>query len=84
MTIIWKRISEARYNEMLGCVPPIYSAIPKGCSDGFLVGEAWDHNEYGVPRFAPFMRIGSEFYEGSEPMTTADFASFKVFTMEVK
>jgi hypothetical protein len=69
----WTKVTEERYDEMLGILPPVYVAGV----DGFMVGEPDDHRAYLVtgrfqPTFAPFRRIGGGFYEG-EPMTRAEF-----------
>ncbi len=67
MAISWKRVSEDRWDEMLGVLPPAYWD-----GKGFLVGEAWTHKG-GVPAFAPFIERSGEFYEGTAPMTIAEF-----------
>lgn len=68
---MWKEIDEARYYEMLGVLPP---AAQSGL--GFLLGEPYDHNERGLPRFAAFVEINGKFYEGS-PMTRVAFSILK-------
>jgi hypothetical protein len=65
---MWKLVSEARYWEMLGCLPP---AVQTGA--GFLVGEPWRHDDGGRPMFAPFLEFGGKFYEGIDPMTIQQF-----------
>lgn len=66
----WKRVSQDRYWEMLGILPP---AVQTG--SGFLVGEPMDHaNDTGRPRYAAFVEKGGRFYEGVTPMTVAEFA----------
>ena len=60
----FKEVSEERYDEMLGCLPPV-----AWVGKGFLVGEPWDHNEAGQPRFAPFISLNGKFYEGDHPIT---------------
>lgn len=64
----WKKVSEDRYIEMLECLWP---ACWEGV--GFLVGEAWDHDAKGRPRFAAYAKIDGEHYEGATPMAIADF-----------
>lgn len=73
--ITWKKVDHARFWEMLGAVPP---AIRTGT--GFLVGEAYDHNAKGEPRYRAFACIGgdqhdeeSAFYEASHAMTIEEF-----------
>ena len=68
MTLSFKEITEARYNEMLDVLPPL-----AWCDKGFLVGEAWRHSAEGQPMFAPFVVYNARFYEGSEPITIADW-----------
>lgn len=64
----WKRVSKARYWEMLEVLPP---AVMGG--GGFMVGEPYDHSAEGYPRFAAFRQIGDQFFEASEPMTIKEF-----------
>lgn len=68
----WKRVSEARYWEMLEILPP---AVMTG--RGFLVGEPWRHDENDRPMFAAFLQLGYgesvTYYESNEPMTVAAF-----------
>lgn len=65
---VWKEVSSERFDEMLGVLPP---AVHTGF--GFLVGEPWDHNAEGYPRFAPFLSVSGRYYEGSEPITAHEF-----------
>ena len=69
----WKSITEARYSEMLGAVPPIAHS-----GAGFLMGEPYDYdsqtgkNTYYA--FARELRGESEsFFEYSKPVTVATF-----------
>ena len=61
-----KRISEKHYWDMLEVLPPEamrYSAKKK--TEGFLVGEPYDHNAQGVPRYAMYTHVqkgGGRFY----------------------
>lgn len=64
----WKQTTEERYDEMLGVLPP---ALWLG--HGFLVGEPFDHDRMGRPRFAAFVYIDGKFYENSDPMTAQEF-----------
>jgi hypothetical protein len=66
--IRWTETTESRFDEMLGVVPP---AIMWG--NGFLVGEAFDHDRAGRPRYAAFIQVRGTFYESAHPMTVADF-----------
>lgn len=68
MALKFIEVSEERYDEMLGVLPPV-AWIDKG----FLVGEPWRHNEAGNPMFAPLMHVGGRYYEGTEPITVADW-----------
>ncbi len=73
MTVTWNQVSEDRYDEMLGVLPP---AIMTGL--GFLVGEPQDHSKCPVTGkfgalFSAFANVDDEFFEASEPMTVAGF-----------
>lgn len=71
---LFKKVSEERYNEMLGVLPP---ALHLG--KGFLVGEPWTHKRCEVsgqdntPAFMAFIRRNGEFFEADAPMTGAEF-----------
>ena len=67
-TTTWTKITKERYWEMLEILPP---ACMTG--NGFLVGEPWDHNSDGQPRFAAFVEIDGDHFEASGPMTVAEF-----------
>ena len=64
----WKKVSEARYNEVLDVLPP---AVWAGV--GFLVGEPFDHTADGYPRFTAFAKIDGQHYESTEPLTHKQF-----------
>lgn len=64
----WKIVTEARYWEMLGMLPP---ACHLG--KGFLVGEPVRHDADGYPMFTPFLTVDGVHYEGDAPMTTHAF-----------
>jgi hypothetical protein len=64
----WKLITEERYDEMLGVLPP---ALQTGL--GFLVGEPYDHDAQGRPRFTGFVCLGEHFFESDSPMTCIEF-----------
>jgi hypothetical protein len=70
----FKQVSDDRYDEMLGVLPPAV-----WLAKGFLVGEAWTHKrcsitgQAGTPAFAPFLDYRGKYYEGPEPMTIAEF-----------
>jgi hypothetical protein len=70
--MIWKPCTEERYDEMLGILPP---ALQTGF--GFLVGEPYDHNRQGQPRFAAFIICGDKFYESDTPLTRREFQEAK-------
>ena len=74
---MWKEVSEARYDEMLGCLPPAL-----WLAKGFLVGEPFDHRQCKVtdlckPTYAAFIRHDSKFYGGPN-MTADEFKAFDV------
>jgi hypothetical protein len=69
--IAWKETTGARFNEMLGCLPP--AMMLKG---GFLVGEPWDHDAgNGQPRYEAYREIAGKYYKSNRPMTRAEFRS---------
>lgn len=64
----WEQVSEERYDEMLGVLPPaVYT------SHGFLVGEPFDHDANNRPRFQAYVQIDGNFYGAKGPMTVAEF-----------
>jgi hypothetical protein len=69
--ITWSPTTEARFNEMLGCLPPA-AATPD--YNAFLVGEPYDHDAgNGRPRFEAY-RLRNDVYEtASRPLTRAEF-----------
>jgi hypothetical protein len=72
-----KECTEARYDEMLGILPP---ALWVG--KGFLVGEPYDHRKCKItgkvsPTYSAFFHAFGRFFEG-DPMTTAEFVNFDV------
>lgn len=64
----WKRTTEAKYEEMLGVLPPAHQVY-----GGFLVGEAVDHNDKGEPRFRAYAKDNGAYFVSDEPMTIAEF-----------
>lgn len=75
MTI--KECTEARYDEMLGVLPPVQWA-----GKGFLVGEPSTHRKCKItgrvsPTFAAFFFAFRRFYEGDD-MTIAEFDAFDI------
>ena len=64
----WIEITEDRYEEMLGVLPPAL-----WLADGFLVGEPMDHNEHGQPRYSAFLRFGGKHYECEQVLTAREF-----------
>jgi hypothetical protein len=78
----WKEVSEKRYDEMLGVLPP---ALWLG--KGFLVGEPHDHRRCRVsrkvmPTYAAVAYAFGRYYEG-DPMTFAEFQTFDVNDLPV-
>lgn len=68
MTTTWKRVSKARYWEMLEVLPP---AVMGG--GGFLVGEPMDTNADGKLTFSAFLEKNGKYFESSRPMTIKEF-----------
>ena len=73
---MWKEVDEARFDEMLGVLPPALHL-----SKGFLVGEPFDHRTctitgHTMPSYAAFLQHGGKFYEGPN-MTVPEFRNLK-------
>lgn len=67
--IKWTETTQARFDEMLECLPP---ALMIG--GGFLVGEPQDHDASdGRPRYDAFRQDGAKFYQSSRPLTRQEF-----------
>jgi hypothetical protein len=72
--------SEARYDEMLGILPP---ALMLG--KGFLVGEPFDHRTCSITKvvrasYAAFFQKGGKVYEAGN-MTVPEFRAFDMETL---
>lgn len=75
---VWEEVSEERYDEMLGVLPP---AIMTGF--GFLVGEPSTHRTCDVTgdvraAWQPFARVGSKYYGATQCMTIPEFKQLKM------
>jgi hypothetical protein len=69
--ITWSPTTEARFNEMLGCLPPA-AATPD--YNAFLVGEPYDHDAgNGRPRFEAYRLRNGVYETASRPITRAEF-----------
>jgi len=67
--IAWAETTEARFYDMLGCLPP--AAYGGG---GFLVGEPMDHDAgNGQPRYDAYRQVGERYLVASRPLTRAEF-----------
>ncbi|HYA71775.1 MAG TPA: hypothetical protein VEF36_01325 [Roseiarcus sp.] len=75
----WKKITAARYWEMLEILPPALMTYR-----GFLLGEARDHDAAGRPRFTAFVErvktsaingnvADNDYFESTTAMTVAEF-----------
>ena len=67
----WKEVTEERFDEMLGALPPIAFS-----HSGFLVGEAWTHRIINGRERAAYMglkRFDGKFYECLAPLTVDEF-----------
>ncbi len=65
----FKLVTQERYDEMLGAVPPAIMT-----PHGFLVGEAMTHKGT-VPAFTAFVNYIGKCWEAAEPMTIAEFTA---------
>lgn len=74
--IQWVEVTEEKYWEMLGVLPPASQGGMIG-ANAFQVGEAMNHNARGEPTFATFkeeVRVnGNKFYESTEAHTFREF-----------
>jgi hypothetical protein len=69
----WIESTEERYWYALECLPPAYRA-----GGGFLLGEAYDHNAIGEPRYRAYVEAPEgTFRESVAPMTVAEFKAAK-------
>ena len=71
-------VTEARYDEMLGVLPPAHWD-----HTGFLVGEPWTHRKCEVskrflPAFSAFIHYHGKFYESDGPMTIPEFKAVTI------
>jgi len=73
----WIKTTEERFDEMLGVLPPAM-----WLAHGFLVGEPWDHDRQGRPRFAAFVQVDGVYYESAGPMTGPEFRAFQASDVE--
>lgn len=77
----FKEVGEARYDEMLGVLPPAL-----WIDKGFLVGEPFDHRRCKATgrltaSYSAFIRYRGKFYESEEAMTAAEFKAFDPSTL---
>jgi len=72
----WTEVTEARYDEMLGMLPPAVHLYR-----GFLVGEPMDHAN-GWPRFTAFVIWRDRFFECQEPLTVKQFQTLMVLVTD--
>ena len=64
----WEPITGAHYWDMLECVPPAYMR-----ADSFLMGEPYDHEDDGWPRFHAFRKVRNDHYQFSVPVSVRQF-----------
>jgi hypothetical protein len=77
----FKEVDEARYDEMLGVLPPAL-----WIDKGFLVGEPFTHRRCKATgrltaSFAAFIRHRGKSYESEEAMTVPEFKAFDPSTL---
>ena len=77
----FKEVGEARYDEMLGVLPPAL-----WIAKGFLVGEPFDHRRCKATgrlaaSYSAFICYRGKFYESEEAMTGAEFKAFDPSTL---
>lgn len=64
----WTEISDERADELLEVLPPIY--IP----GGFMVGEALDHDERGVPVYRAVVTVNGRWWTAALPYDQRNMA----------
>jgi hypothetical protein len=73
----WKEVTEDRYDEMLGVLPPI-----AWTDYGFLVGEPWDHHPiYGFSRYTAMLQYCGRFYESTRPVGVKAWKTLDLTTL---
>ncbi len=77
----FKEVGEARYDEMLGVLPPAL-----WIDKGFLVGEPFDLRRckatgHFTASFSAFIHYRGKYYECEEAMTVAEFKAFDPSTL---
>ncbi len=60
----WTETTAEKYDEMLNVLPPA-----AWIGGGFLVGEPWDHDSSGRPRFEAYIHTAGKHYVSSRPIT---------------
>jgi len=75
---VWAKSNEDKYFEMLFDLPPAYHFADGERLIAFLLGEPYDHNDEGQPRYHAFMYFKGHYYQSQRPMTVERF----LFEME--
>lgn len=71
--VVWSRVTERKYHEMLEVLPPV-----AWTADGFMVGEPEDHCIMtGAPRFRAYLHRGGVYLVASRPMTVREFKAVR-------
>lgn len=76
----WNEVTEERYDEMLGCLPPRLMS-----GHGFLVGEPFTHRTCTVsgnvlPDWAAFVHVNGRYFEGPN-MTVPEWRALNPMTV---
>lgn len=68
----WSEVTEAEYDEQLGCLPPAYQG-----NNGFLVGEPMSHHAVtGAPLFQAYRFLDGKHLVSSRAMTVKEFKAY--------
>jgi hypothetical protein len=69
----WQPSTRERYNDQLNVLFPA-----EWIGQAFLVGEPYDHDHAGRPRYRPHRCHGGEYQVGSRPVTVDEFNLVRV------
>lgn len=68
-----KSVSEDKYDDMLGVLPPIYiSSVDDIPVSGFAVSEPYDDDEHGNPTFGIYFEFQKKYYHAIASLTKPD------------
>lgn len=68
----WQESTEERYEDALNALPP----IDWNCLS-FLLGEPFDHDDEGRPRYDAHRKVGGRYEVGAFPVNVRDFRKLR-------